>query len=348
MNPIILLIDGTFILIVLALILWPEKGIWARLRQARVRRQRILLEDTLKQLYDHEYYHKTVTIASLAGALNLSQEKTTRALQNLAQLKLAVFSGGQWHLTAEGRGYALRILRIHRLWERYLADETGISEAEWHRRAEKREHDLTMDEADRLSETLGYPVYDPHGDPIPNRFGELPPRSGRPLTAAQPGTRTTIVHLEDEPAILFEQLSAEGLYPGMAVTVVENNDERVVIRGEGKVITLAPVVAANITIPAEETGETPESDKEPFLTLADIRQGETAEVIAISPQCRGMQRRRLMDLGIIPGSRVTRELESMGGDPVAYNVRGALIALRGDQARLIRVKLKKEQHEPQL
>ena len=348
MNPILLLIDGTLILILLALIFWPEKGIWARIREARVRRQRILLEDTLKQLYDHEYYHKPVSIASLAGALNLSQEKTTRALQSLAQLKLAVFSGGQWHLTAEGRGYALRILRIHRLWERYLADETGVSEAEWHRRAEKREHDLTMDEADRLSETLGYPVYDPHGDPIPNRFGELPPKSGRPLTAAQPGTHTTIVHLEDEPAILFEQLSAEGLYPGMAVTVLENNDERVVIKGEGKKITLAPVVAANITIPVEEAKEAEEAEKEPFLTLADVREGEAAEVIGISPQCRGMQRRRLMDLGILPGSVITRELESMGGDPVAYNVRGALIALRRDQALLIRVKIKKEHHEPQL
>ncbi len=348
MKPEFLLLEGTLVLILLLVVFWPDKGMWARAQQARLRRRRVLLEDTLKQLYDHEYFHKTATIASLAGALNLSQEKTTRSLKRLSELKLAFFREGEWRLTAEGRDYALRILRIHRLWERYLADETGINEAEWHRRAEKREHDLTMEEADRLSEALGYPVYDPHGDPIPNRHGELPPRSGRTLTEAAPGTHTRIVHLEDEPAILFEQLSAEGLYPGMAVTVLENNEERVVIGGEGKKITLAPVVAANITIAAEDGEETEKRGEGPFVTLADIRPGDVAEVVEISPQCRGMQRRRLMDLGILPGSVITRELESMGGDPVAYNVRGALIALRDDQARLIRIKLKRETHEPQL
>ena len=49
----------------------------------------------------------------------------------------------------------------------------------------------------------------------------------------------------------------------------------------------------------------------------------------------GDQRRRLMDLGLIPGTEVTAELVSPLGDPVAYRVRGSLIALRRDQARLI-------------
>ena len=58
---------------------------------------------------------------------------------------------------------------------------------------------------------------------------------------------------------------------------------------------------------------------------------------SISPACRGVERRRLLDLGLVPGTRVTAEFTSPAGDPVAYRVRGALIALRNQQADMIYV-----------
>ena len=58
---------------------------------------------------------------------------------------------------------------------------------------------------------------------------------------------------------------------------------------------------------------------------------------AISRACQGAQRRRLLDLGLVRGTPVTRELTSAGGDPVAYRIRGALIALRRTQAAWIRI-----------
>lgn len=69
------------------------------------------------------------------------------------------------------------------------------------------------------------------------------------------------------------------------------------------------------------------------LRLSDLRSGETGVVLRL--EVDGDQRRRLMDLGLIPGTEVTAELVSPLGDPVAYRVRGSLIALRRDQARLI-------------
>jgi len=60
-------------------------------------------------------------------------------------------------------------------------------------------------------------------------------------------------------------------------------------------------------------------------------------VEGIFPACRGMERRRLLDLGLVPGTRVVAEFASPAGDPVAYRVRGALIALRTQQADLIHI-----------
>ena len=76
-------------------------------------------------------------------------------------------------LSSEGRSYALRIIRIHRLWEKYLADETGVDEREWHHSAEEFEHKLTPTDADALAAQIGNPVFDPHGDPIPSTDGDF-------------------------------------------------------------------------------------------------------------------------------------------------------------------------------
>jgi DtxR family Mn-dependent transcriptional regulator len=74
------------------------------------------------------------------------------------------------------------------------------------------------------------------------------------------------------------------------------------------------------------------------IFLSSLNTGEEAEVTGISRACRGPQRRRLMDLGIVPGTLISMAMTSAGGDPRAYYVRGAMIALRDDQAEFIHVK----------
>ena len=102
-------------------------------------------------------------------------------------------------LTPEGCSYALRVIRIHRLLESYLAERTGVDESEWHQRADQMEHRVTAAEAEALSAQLGNPSYDPHGDPIPTADGVMPSRRGLPLSALKAGAVARIVHVEDEP-----------------------------------------------------------------------------------------------------------------------------------------------------
>jgi ferrous iron transport protein A len=73
------------------------------------------------------------------------------------------------------------------------------------------------------------------------------------------------------------------------------------------------------------------------IPLADLRVGQEAEVVAL--ELTGADRRRMLDLGILQGTRLIAEMRSPLGDPVAYRVRGALIALRQAQARQIIVQL---------
>ncbi len=77
------------------------------------------------------------------------------------------------------------------------------------------------------------------------------------------------------------------------------------------------------------------ADMAPSETLVQLRPGESAEVVRISPACRGAQRRRLLDLGVLPGTVVSAEFEGALSDPMAYRIRGAVIALRKNQAEWI-------------
>jgi DtxR family Mn-dependent transcriptional regulator len=80
-----------------------------------------------------------------------------------------------------------------------------------------------------------------------------------------------------------------------------------------------------------------QSADQPVRTLLDLEPGRVGRVLDLSPACRGSQRRRLLDLGVVKGTEIVPELVSAGGDPVAYRIRGALIALRREQAEWIRI-----------
>lgn len=73
------------------------------------------------------------------------------------------------------------------------------------------------------------------------------------------------------------------------------------------------------------------------MTLDRLAVGSTAVVTALLSS--GSNRRRLMDLGILPGTRLYAEFKSPLGDPIAYRVRDALIALRREQAQQIKIAL---------
>jgi DtxR family Mn-dependent transcriptional regulator len=336
---------GAFALLlgVTGLLFWPRRGLVPQLLRWRRAGARVSMEDALKHLYKMERSGGSPSMASLAGAVGVGQQGAAKVLELLHGAGL-VTDERPLQLTDEGRRYALRIIRTHRLWERFLADRTGVNPDDWHEAAEEREHYLSEADADRLAARLGHPRYDPHGDPIPTASGEIPPPTGVPLTHLGPGERGKVTHLEDEPASLYQRLLAVGLSPGLSITVVSREGSRVRVHADDRDFELDALAAENVTVTraggehAVAAAPTPGGTVATTLTLAELRHGEVAEVVGLAPICQGIQRRRLLDLGVVPGTRVTAELTSLGGDPVAYLIRGALIALRGEQQRWIRIR----------
>lgn len=334
-NPIIGLAVGIFVLLVLFVVFKPDDGLYFRWKRAQILSERALSEDALKHLFMCAQEKNKASVESLAGVLKVSRDQAMSILNNLEKLGLLEIMGNNFQLTPEGREYALRIIRAHRLWERYLAEETGYKAAEWHERADLREHLLTPEDVDNLSAQLGNPLHDPHGDPIPTASGEMVQAEGIPLTLLPVDEVGRIIHIEDEPPAVYAQLVAEGLEVGMDVRLIEFSPQRVRFWAGGDEHLVAPIVAANITVvPIKEREIEP---KILGMPLSSLKLGEVGEVLYISPKIRGAERRRLMDLGVLPGTRISAEMRSPSGDPTAYRIRGALIALRKEQAKNIYV-----------
>jgi DtxR family Mn-dependent transcriptional regulator len=155
---------------------------------------------------------------------------------------------------------------------------------------------------------------------------------GIPITELEAGKYAAITHLEDEPSEIYKQLIAMNLHIGQQIRLLESTDKSIRFEADGEIAVLAPLFAQNVTVV-----QMPDNYKEvkTFRTLSDLKIGEVGEVIGISESCRGQQRRRLLDLGVVPGTKIKVELESVGGDPSGYNIRGAVIAIRKSNASQI-------------
>ncbi len=327
-----LLLTGV-LLAAAGVLLWPRHGLLPLALRGLRGGQREQIEDALKHLYDCEYRGLVGSMQSIAGALDCGSSQVAKLVERLETMQLVRSEHAGLSLTPQGRSYALRVLRIHRLWETFLAEQTGFAEAEWHLQADRREHVTSAAELQQLVQTTGNPRFDPHGDPIPTERGEVPAQRGQPLSDCKAGDEVTIVHVEDEPEAIYAQLRAQNVRVRQRITVLDKSSARIRIELDGEEQVLAPIVAGNVWVTPAPQGTTMDLGDR----LSSLQLGESGTCVGISPVCQGLQRRRLLDLGLVPGTEVSAVLKSPAGDPTAYRIRGAVIALRNDQADLVRV-----------
>lgn len=321
-------------LVAFAVVAWPRRGLLARVRRRAGALEREHGDNALKHLLQESQAGRTATFASLKGTLRLGDRAVLRVVERLRSGGFAASEGGRYHLTPDGEQRARHLVRAHRLLERYLADEARLPLTDVHRVAERLEHRLTEADAERLSASLGHPERDPHGDPIPSA-GEGSDDPGTPITAWRPGQAGRIVHLEDEPAAIFRALVQLALEPGQRVEVQTVADDALLLGVGDRVVRLPLECAGNVFVaPLDEA--TPEATG--CIRLSELPTTAEAEIVSLSPACQGFTRRRLLDLGFTPGTRVAATLETFAGDPRAYRVRGTTIALRRDQSSAVIVR----------
>jgi DtxR family Mn-dependent transcriptional regulator len=180
------------------------------------------MEDYLKAVYRLEHDGAPVTTQRLADELKFSGPSVTNMVKRLAELKLLTHN--PYHgvkLTLAGQQVALEVVRHHRLLELYLSEALGYDWDQVHAEAERLEHHVSEELEARMERVLGYPEFDPHGDPIPSRTGQVPDRREGSLTDLAIGTSETVTRVSDRNPDHLRFLGEMGLKPGTELKMLE-------------------------------------------------------------------------------------------------------------------------------
>lgn len=210
------------------------------------------IENYLKTIYNLSKDNKAVVgNFQLAKKLGIKPSSVTESLRKLHELKYVVYEKSYGtRLTALGAKLALGIVRRHRIWETYLAKELGFGWEEVHEIAEELEHVKNDKLIRKLSELLGNPNYDPHGDPIPDEKGKIKKSNFLSLSDVKAKQHYRIMGVSDHSAPFLKYLEKNKLIIGALITVrsIEEFDNSMIILCDNKELIITPKVAENIIV----------------------------------------------------------------------------------------------------
>ena len=179
-------------------------------------------EDYLKALYHLEMEFDSVSTNSIADYLDMKPSSVTDMLKKLAEKKFINYQKYKGtSLTKKGKLIALTIIRKHRLWETFLVDKLGFGWDQVHIIAEQLEHIKSEELIENLDNFLGSPKYDPHGDPIPNKDGEIEKMNQKLLVELKASQKGIITGVKKGTASLLNYLDKEKVKLGDSIKVIE-------------------------------------------------------------------------------------------------------------------------------
>jgi len=212
-------------------------------------------ENYLKTIYMLTERSEAVHNQSIAQALQNTPASVSDMLKKLTKKGLIQHEPYKpIQLTSKGREIAINIVRKHRLWETFLVKCLGFTWEQIHPIAEQLEHiesDLLIS---RLDEYLGYPKYDPHGDPIPSPNGEFHPVEGFPLSQAPTGKKLKVVAVKNDKKDFLNYLNKISLFIGSHIYVIDriSFDSSIEVDINNKVLNLSHLIASQIIVNHED------------------------------------------------------------------------------------------------
>ncbi len=232
------------IIFFLAMLLGPRRGLLVRMVRTRRAAGRTATEDALKHLYALQMEGTPLEASALASRLGADERDARRRMSVLRREGL--LDGGS--LTGLGYDRAETLVRAHRLWERYLVEEGGLSDEDVHAEAERLEHLSPGDMAARLDLALGSPRSDPHGQPIPAARPPVGNGDAPALIDLSPGTKARIVALQETTPEGLHRLADLGLTPGTEILVTALEEEGILLETGGTVRRVDRTLARMILV----------------------------------------------------------------------------------------------------
>ncbi|MFD2916917.1 metal-dependent transcriptional regulator [Psychroserpens luteus] len=211
-------------------------------------------ENYIKAIYHLGNYGKDmVNTNAIAEVLNTKASSVTDMVKKLADKEYLNYKKYQGvKLTKNGINIAVNIVRKHRLWEVFLVEKLNFTWDEVHEVAEHLEHIKSDKLIDELDAFLEFPMYDPHGDPIPDKNGKFNKIDKIALLQAEIGTQYKCIGVEDTSTNFLQYLDSNSIGLGTTIEVLHKEpfDNSVKIKLNTTEMVVSQNVAKNLYLKA--------------------------------------------------------------------------------------------------
>lgn len=209
-------------------------------------------ENYLKAIYHLELDSNTgISTNAIAKQLATKASSVTDMVKKLSEKKVIVYKKYKGvTLTDLGKKIAANIVRKHRLWEVFLVEKLNFSWDEVHEVAEQLEHIKSPKLINQLDAFLSFPTHDPHGDPIPDKEGNLKTIEKSLLSTLQKNETGVCIGVDDSSSEFLQFLDKKGITLGKKITVLEKEefDDSLSILIEDKKLSISNKIANNLYI----------------------------------------------------------------------------------------------------
>jgi len=209
-------------------------------------------ENYLKAIYHISQTTKNdVSTNAIAEKIDAKASSVTDMLKKLADKDFITYIKYKGvNLTEKGRLTAVDIIRKHRLWEVFLVDKLNFTWDEVHDVAEQLEHIKSPKLINQLDAFLDYPTHDPHGDPIPDKDGQIKRTDKIILSKAQVGNTYKCVGVQDSSSKFLKYLDKYQIQIGTKIVVldIEDFDQSMSFTINGKNRSMSKTITNNIYV----------------------------------------------------------------------------------------------------
>ena len=209
-------------------------------------------ENYLKAIYHLELdSDKGISTNAIAKKLETKASSVTDMIKKLSEKEVVVYKKYKGvKLTVLGKKTAANIVRKHRLWEVFLVEKLNFSWDEVHDVAEQLEHIKSPKLIEQLDAFLGFPTRDPHGDPIPDKKGNLKTIEKSLLSTLLKNESGICIGVDDSSSEFLKFLDKKGIILGKQITVLEKEDfdDSVSIMVDDKKLSISNKIANNLYI----------------------------------------------------------------------------------------------------
>jgi len=182
-------------------------------------------ENYLKAIYNLVNENDEVSVNDLSRQLNIKMPSVNSMIKKFADKKWVKYESYKpIKLTESGKKEASLIVRKHRLTEMFLVEKMGFGWENVHEIAEQLEHIHSEVFFDKMDEILNYPKVDPHGEPIPDKDGNVIQPDLKKLSKCKENDRVELASVTTSSEEFLSFLNKRNLSLGTEIKVLQRED----------------------------------------------------------------------------------------------------------------------------